>query len=138
MNGLLFQLKTFIFTGLLGLMAGFIFHFYQLTIRKARIKKYLLYILDIILWIFMLTMVFSAMLLINQGEIRFFFLLNLLAGVIIYFACFSSRLASLVLKGATGTVFIIASFSRLLKPPFKWLKNLPQKIKKPPPPPDEN
>jgi hypothetical protein len=45
-NSLLNQLQTFILTGLTGVAAGFIFHYYQLTVRKARIGKYFLYILD--------------------------------------------------------------------------------------------
>lgn len=140
MNGLLFQLQTFILTGLLGIIAGFIFHYYQLTIRKARIGKYFLYVLDFILWIFMLTLVFAAMLLINQGEIRLYILLTLLAGVIVYFRCFSARLAKLVSKGASGTVFIVASFSRILGAPPGWIKSLLKAVKKkphlPPDPPD--
>lgn len=137
MNGLFSQLQTFILTGLLGIIAGLIFHYYQLTVRKARLSRYFLYILDIILWIFMLTLVFSVMLLINQGEIRFFILLTLLAGIIVYFRFFSSRFANLVSKGASGTVLIVASFSRLLSPPLVWLKKLLKKIKKNPPPPPE-
>lgn len=137
MNGLLFQLQTFILTGLLGIIAGFIFHYYQLTVKKARLSKYFLYILDVILWIFMLTLVFAAMLLINQSEIRLYIVLTLLAGVIVYFRCFSARLSKFVSKGASGTVFIVASFSRLLRPPLAWIKNLFKAIKKKPPlPPD--
>lgn len=88
MNSLLNQLQTFILTGLTGVAAGFIFHYYQLTVRKARIGKYFLYILDFIWWIFILLLVFAAMLLINQGEIRLYIILTLFAGVILYFYFF--------------------------------------------------
>lgn len=137
MNGLLFQLQTFILTGLTGIAAGFIFHYYQLTIKKARIGRYFLYIMDLIWWIFILLMVFAAMLLINQGEIRFYIILTLLAGVIVYFHYFSSRLARLVEQGARGTIFIIASFSRIAGILPHWLKKMLAARKKSPPPPPQ-
>ncbi|MDD3894131.1 MAG: spore cortex biosynthesis protein YabQ [Syntrophomonadaceae bacterium] len=133
MNWLLFQLQTFILTGLTGIAAGFIFHYYLLTIRKARIGKYFLYILDLILWIFILIMVFAAMLFINQGEIRFYVLLTLLAGVIVYFRCLSARLTNFIAQGASGTIFIVASFSHLAGIIPGWLKKILKPVKEEPP-----
>lgn len=136
MNSLLFQLQTFILTGLTGVAAGFIFHYYQLTVRKAGIGKYFLYILDFIWWIFILLMVFAAMLLINQGEIRFYIILTLFAGVSLYFYFLSARLTRIVDQGAKGTVFIVASFSRLAGIIPGWMKKwlLSRKKTSPPPP----
>ncbi len=124
MNGLLFQLQTFFLTGLIGVTAGFIFHYYQLTIRKARIGKYFLYIMDLIWWILILLVVFAAMLLINQGEIRFYIILTLLAGVIVYFYYFSARLTKVVEQGAQGTIYIIAYFSTIARILPDWLKKI--------------
>ena len=139
MNGLLFQLQTFFLTGLTGIAAGFIFHYYQLTIRKARIGKYFLYIMDLIWWVFILLIIFAAMLLINQGEIRFYIILTLLAGVIVYFHFFSARLAKIVEQGAQGTIFIIAYFSRIAGILPDWLKRIlaARKASSHPPPPPE-
>ena len=137
MNSLLNQLQTFILTGLTGVAAGFIFHYYQLTVRKARIGKYFLYILDFIWWIFILLLVFAAMLLINQGEIRLYIILTLFAGVILYFYFFSARLIRIVDQWAKGTVFIIASFSRLAGIIPGWLKIWLASRKKTSPPPSQ-
>lgn len=135
MNGMLSQLQTFILTGLTGIAAGFIFHYYQLTVRKARIGKYFLYIMDFIWWIFVLLIIFAAMLLINQGEIRFYIILTLLAGVILYYYGFSARLSRIVDQGARGTIFIVASFSRVAGIIPGWLKKLRADKKASTPPP---
>ncbi|MEN6351077.1 MAG: spore cortex biosynthesis protein YabQ, partial [Syntrophomonas sp.] len=60
MSGVLAQVKAFTLTLILGLLAGSIFHFYQLMIRRARVGKYLLYIIDFVLWIMMLVLVFIS------------------------------------------------------------------------------
>ncbi|NLB88624.1 MAG: hypothetical protein GX790_05285, partial [Syntrophomonadaceae bacterium] len=85
-------------------MTGLIFHYYQLTIVKARVGKYPLYILDFFLWIIMICLVFFTLLWINQGEMRVYVLIALVSGILIYYNYFSSRFKSLVDTSANLTI----------------------------------
>ncbi|MDD3270331.1 MAG: spore cortex biosynthesis protein YabQ [Syntrophomonadaceae bacterium] len=141
MSGLLMQLKSFGLTLILGVLAGGIFHYYQLTIRKARIGRYLLYIMDLILWIFMLSLVFLSMLLINQGEMRLYVLIALLGGIIIYYHYFSSSFYQIQSRLAELTVSLMSSLVRKIKRTIKrfagFVKISLQKCRRPKPPSDE-
>jgi len=106
LSGLFAQIEAFLLTLFLGVLSGLIFHYYQLTVRYARIGKHLLYILDFVLWIFMIFLVFMVMLIINQGEMRVYVLIALLIGIIIYYRSFSSRLEPLLYKGSQKAILV--------------------------------
>lgn len=102
MPGLLSQIEAFSLTLLLGIVAGGIFQYYQLTIRNVHPGKYFLYLLDFILWLFLILLVFLCMLLINQGEMRVYVLIALIIGVAIYY-CLLWRPFGLPLSRAAQT-----------------------------------
>lgn len=85
MLGLFAQIKIFIFTLLLGLIAGFVLHFYQLAIKALKAGKHILYLLDFIFWLLMILIVSLGMLLINQGALRFYTFVFLILGGMIYY-----------------------------------------------------
>lgn len=84
MSELLFQIQSFVLTAVLGVVAGMVFQFYQLLVRRARLGKYSLYVMDFFLWMLMILLIFAAMLFINQGEMRVYVLIALVMGIIIY------------------------------------------------------
>ena len=84
MSELLFQIQSFVLTMVLGVVAGMVFQFYQLLVRRARVGKYSLYLMDFFLWMLMILLIFAAMLFINQGEMRVYVLVALVAGILIY------------------------------------------------------
>ncbi|NLV21199.1 MAG: hypothetical protein GXY49_04330 [Syntrophomonadaceae bacterium] len=140
MLGLLTQVKIFFLTLLLGVIAGFIIHFYQLGIKALKVGKYTLFLLDFIFWMFMIVVVALGMLVINQGELRFYTLIFLILGGIIYFKTLAARLYKpLKTMAEAGAHFIDMLVSQLLKP-VVWLVN---KIRTkwrnhhPPAPPDD-
>lgn len=141
MSGLLTQLKSFGLTLILGILAGGIFHYYQLTIRKARVGRYILYIIDLILWIFMLLLVFGSMLLINQGEMRLYVQIALLAGIIVYYYYFSASFYEAQSRMAQSTVTFLKTVARGLRKPIKRLQSslklALEKCRRPKPPDDE-
>lgn len=140
MLGLFTQVKIFFLTLLLGVIAGFIIHFYQLGIKALKTGKHTLLLLDFILWLFMILVVALGMLLINQGELRFYTFIFLILGGIIYFKTLAPRLyRPLQTAAAAGAYFIKMLAKQLLKPAI-WLINkirtkLPQHNS--PPPPDD-
>jgi len=141
MNGVLFQLQAFVLTSLLGVVAGLIFHFYQTTIRKAGVNRIILYVFDVIIWILMIIIVFLAMLFINEGEMRVYVLLALIAGIILYYYKLTRLTGNAVNKGAEAIVKVIGWILELIFNPIlyavRWVKEEIKKLRPTPPPDDE-
>lgn len=136
MAGLLMQIKAFGLTLGLGVITGAIFQYYQLTVRSARPGKYSLYLLDFILWIFLIMVVFVAMLLINQGEMRIYVLLALVAGVFVYYRYLWHRLMQPLSHAGQTTAAGFDALFNLLQKPVILMKNYIKKHKQNPPPSD--
>ncbi len=135
MSEVLIQIQDFCLTLILGILAGFIFHYYQLTITKAKLSRYPLYILDFFLWIIMICLVFFAMLWINQGEMRLYVLIALIMGVLIYYHYFSPYLRRTLEFMAEVTTKMGRFLVKGGKLPISWLKGF--FCPKAPPPDDE-
>jgi len=118
LSGLFAQIKAFSQTLILGILVGVIFHYYHLVVSRARIGKYSLYILDFLLWIFMVFVVFMSMLLINLGEMRLYILIALLTGILIYYYFFSHRLKNFLSTAAQVTINIFSALVKNTKKPF--------------------
>lgn len=140
MSDLFFQIQTFFLTLILGIVTGLIFHYYQLTIVKARVGKYPLYILDFFLWIIMICLVFFTLLWINQGEMRVYVLIALITGILIYYHYFSGRFKKIVDTGANLTISLFRKIISLIVRPAEWLYNRIKSafVRKDQPPPDED
>lgn len=137
MIGLLSQIEAFILTLLLGIIAGLLIHYYQLTIRELKIGKYALYTMDLILWMIMLVLIFVGILLINQGEVRIYVFIGLVLGGLIYLRWIMPRIRGFIHRTAIQTAHGADRFSLGLKKPWHSLKNkilkLRQKKQNPPP-----
>jgi len=116
------QLQAFGLTLILGLISGVIFHYYQLFIRQARVGRYSLYLMDLFLWLLIIIMVFGAMIWINQGEIRFYILIALLSGILLYFHTLSARFHPRLSNLAHLNVRILAGAAQ-------WFKQVGSRIK---------
>ncbi len=126
MSDLLIQGKDFFLTFVLGILAGFVFHYYQFTITRIRVSKYPLYVLDFFIWIVMICLVFLAMLWINQGEMRLYVLIALVLGLFVYYYYFLKPLKAFVetttntvLKGVRLLVNSLKKLGGLVKRIFK-------------------
>src|SRR5674476_367876 len=104
MVGLFAQIEAFLLTFLLGMIAGLIFHYYQSTIHNLRMSRYVLYLMDFILWIIMIIVIAAALFLINLGEIRVYVFIALVAGGAVYYKCLARYMQRpiLFLGGATA------------------------------------
>jgi len=131
------QIEMFVFTLILGILTGLIFHLYQLLIKRARVSKFLGYFLDFTVWLFILLLVFVAMLWINEGEMRIYVLIAILAGVFLYYRLCSSYLQA----GLTSTANVIVTVMGNLKRPINLVLHHIKRWIKPtqgPPPDSEN
>ncbi len=130
------QVQAFILTLVLGVASGLVINYYQLIVRNTRLKAVMLYLLDLLLWVFIILLVFAAMLWINQGEIRFYVLLALVFGIIIYFRKLAhyvdKQLLDMALKTLHVCAFIRNGFTAVLKKVNKLFAGL-KKDNHPPP-----
>ncbi len=135
------QIQSFFLTLVLGLITGVIFHYYQLFIRQARVGRYILYLMDLFLWLLIIALVFWAMVGINQGEVRFYVLLALLMGILLYFRVLSARFNDYLSGTASRNIRALAFGGRQLKQAGSIIKSavrkaMPRRTPPPPPPPD--
>lgn len=134
--GLLAQIQAFMLTFILGILAGLIFHYYQSTLRNIRIGRYLLYLLDLIMWIIMLIIMGIALLVINQGEIRAYVFIALISGGLVYYRLLAQHLQQPINVLGRATAFLAKVILSVLTKPFivarGWLRAQYQKRKVPP------
>ncbi len=135
--GLFAQIEAFLLTFLLGMITGLIFHYYQSTIHNLRIGRYALYLMDFILWIIMIIIIAAALFLINQGEIRVYVFIALVAGGAVYYKYLAKYMRQPILFLGRATAFMLQTFFFGLAKPLvfagTWLQAQYQKRKRPPP-----
>lgn len=83
------QVTAFLFTVGLGFLAGFAFDAYRVLQRAFRLKKTGTFFGDLIFCLFLTVFVFSLLIPINYGEVRFYVLLGMALGAAAYFQFFS-------------------------------------------------
>lgn len=137
MSELLLQIQSFVLTAVLGVVAGMVFQFYQLLVRRARVGKYSLYVMDFFLWMLMILLIFAAMLFINQGEMRVYVLIALVVGIIIYHHYLGPTMEGPISTLAQLTITAVSFLFGIIKRPVlalsNWLKGLIKRGKGPPP-----
>ncbi len=79
------QLHTFLIMAGLGFVLGLIFHLYQVFIKKMRLSKKWLPVMDISLGVLTGLIGFSVLIFTNYGDLRFFVIISILLGLLLYF-----------------------------------------------------
>jgi spore cortex biosynthesis protein YabQ len=134
--GLFAQIQAFFLTFILGIVAGLLFHYYQLTIRNLRLGKYLLYLMDFILCIIMIIIIAAALLLINQGEMRVYVFIALIAGGATYYKYLAEQLQPPVQFLGRSTAYLLKAVVELIAKTMRlfiaWLHNKYRKREGPP------
>lgn len=104
MPTLFIQIRVFLATLMIGILAGLILNYYQSTVKAAGVGRLCICLLDLLLWIIMIVLVFSSMLLINHGEMRVYVLIAFLTGILLYYQYAPPRVKQSVQKAARITV----------------------------------
>ncbi|MBS4198025.1 spore cortex biosynthesis protein YabQ [Lederbergia citri] len=98
---------------------------YQRFLNRKNRKKLILFINDILFWIFHGLIAFYILYLVNYGELRFYLLLALLCGFAAYQALlkkFYLKVLEAVITFTKATIrFIHKLFTTLVYSPIKWL-----------------
>lgn len=83
------QLTAFVLTIGAGLLAGFWFDFYRAVRRVLRLEKTGTFLGDLLFSLFLTVFIFGLLLAINYGEVRFYVIMGLALGALIYWRLFS-------------------------------------------------
>lgn len=121
MPWLLEQLKPFVLTLLVGLIAGLVFQFYQCSTALSGCGRWLLYLLDFLVWLIILLLVLALLLLINQGEIRVYILLALFTGIFIYFRTIAPAIRPYMCRIARTNGRLIRAAGYQVAVPLRWM-----------------
>ena len=122
MPWLLAQIEPFVFTLLVGLVTGMVFQLYQYSMALSSCGRWLLYLFDFLVWVLILLLVFTLLLIINQGEIRVYIILALFGGILIYFQTIAPKTQPVMRKAAQINVYVIGVIASKIGAPWRWLK----------------
>lgn len=90
MPSLTSQFYAFLITILAGVTIGILFDFYRVTRGLVRPRKVFTNLGDLAFWAIATLVVFFLLLVGNWGEIRFYVLIGVLAGISLYLKCLST------------------------------------------------
>lgn len=90
MNSLAGQTYAFLMTILAGGIVGFLFDLYRVTRSAMRPRQLATAMTDLLYWIVVTPTVFAMLLAGNWGELRFYVLIGLGVGLLLYFQALSS------------------------------------------------
>lgn len=79
------QATLFLLTVVLGMFTGFIYDIFRILRKSIKHKSFIIQIEDVVYWIIVSFIMFYFMLNKNNGEIRFFTIIGLFLGMVIYF-----------------------------------------------------
>lgn len=88
------QLGAFSLTVVLGIAAGLLYDFYHVARQFLRLRKAAAFAGDLFFSLFLLAFVFTCLLLLNSGEVRFYVLLGLALGMGWYRFAFSAAVST--------------------------------------------
>ena len=119
---LFFQIEIFVLTLLVGMVTGVVFQFYQSVMAQSCIGRVVVYCLDFLVWIFIGALVFSLLLIINQGEIRAYVLLALLLGIFTFYRHIAAATKGPIHAAAYLTVRTAGILKSFGSYPVGWIK----------------
>ncbi len=91
------QVTAFAFTIGIGLLAGFVYDFYQALRRVFRWKRTGTFLGDLLFFLILTVFVFGLLMLVNYGEMRFYVILGMAMGAFIYFKLISKLGSKVIL-----------------------------------------
>lgn len=135
------QAYLFLVFSLTGILIGILFDFFRVSRKLFKTSDFITYIEDILFWILTGILVLYAIWFFNDGEIRFFMLLGLIMGIIIYLLTLSNIFTKtsffLLDKFKSIIIYFIKIFSTILRPIYSFfcklfynIKNILRKIAK--------
>lgn len=136
------QVTLFLLTVVLGMFIGFIFDIFRIIRKIIKHRDFFIFVEDTLYWLIVSFIMFYFMLNKNNGEIRFFSIIGVFIGMILYFCTISNLVinVSLIVINAIKKILIvmfkiimfpIKIIYKIIKIPLNVLKKIVDKILKP-------
>ena len=133
------QFLIFVLTIVLGFLTGLLYDFFRITRKIFNHPNFLIQIQDIIYWVLVTFFTFKLIIIKNRGEIRWFLILGLVIGMILYFVIVSDFVIKIlmsvihIIEKIITTVLSIIMFPikiilKILALPFNFFKKKLKKI----------
>jgi len=116
------QVQEFFFAVLIGLALAVILHFHQMNVKHLPRRNFWLWLLDLMVWLLVIPLVFAGLLIINQGEVRYYVLLALAVGGILYLVYLKPRLERPLASAAAVTAGIARSAWSVMARPWRLIR----------------
>ena len=122
------QAFLFIIFTINGMLIGILFDFFRILRKSFKTTDIITYIEDIFFWIITGLIIIYSMYTFTDGELRFFMILGMIIGVLIYMLTISKYFIKFslsvlnILKKVFGTIIKIISY------PFKIIHKVTEKI----------
>ncbi len=128
MESLAQQTYAFLMTILAGGVVGILFDVYRVLRSLLAPKQLATAMTDLLYWIVVTPTLFAMLLAGNWGELRFYVLLGLGVGLLLYFQTLSASLIWLMMSALRGTGQVVGSglhaLARLITLPFLLIQRL--------------
>ncbi|MCL2338050.1 MAG: spore cortex biosynthesis protein YabQ [Firmicutes bacterium] len=107
------QFALFFYTILTGMLAGFIYDFYVGLGHLLRLRKISRQAGDILFWLVLTAVVYAMLWYYNRGEVRFFVLLGLGVGAVVYYWLCRRAARKVIFFGLTGLFSLLRLVGRV-------------------------
>lgn len=115
------QTYLFIVFTIVGIIIGILFDIFRILRKSFKTKDLVTYIEDILFWILTGIIILFSMYRFSNGELRFFMIIGIIMGTLIYMITFSKYVIKI-------SVFVINIFKRWILYPFKLFIKISKKI----------
>ncbi len=115
------QTYLFIIFTIVGIIIGILFDIFRILRKSFKTKDIVTYIEDILFWILTGIIILFSMYRFSNGELRFFMIIGILMGTLIYMITFSKYIIKI-------SVFIINLIKKIIVYPIKVVKRILKKI----------
>lgn len=115
------QTYLFIIFTIVGIIIGILFDIFRILRKSFKTKDIVTHIEDIFFWILTGIIIILSMYRYSNGELRFFMIIGIIMGTLIYMITFSKYVIRI-------SVFILKIIKRIIIYPFNLMKKILKKI----------
>lgn len=124
MTPLTSQLYSFGLTILIGLCIGMFYDLYYRVHKWWKPNKPLSHISDYLFWLVITIFTFIFLLLGNFGEVRFYIIIGLLTGALVYIRIIGKLITPLIVRIFKGIAYLLMLIIKIVLFPFKIIKKI--------------
>lgn len=125
------QLYSFIVFILVGFLIGLLFDMFRISRRTFKTSDIVTSIEDILFWILSGLLIIFSLFKFNNGDIRVYIIIGLIAGISIYILVFSKLIINTLVKIITFIKEIISKITKVILIPIKLIKKIFKILTKP-------